>query len=177
MRVTYRGKPFRCRISVTRVLLSHYVMFTCLNQKYYQQISMNYSWELYSWCLWLLSSSVMFRNQVRNICTPYSKVNKPQYPFWLNWISQSSDCSSFMRLGESPVLRRALVSQYSSQTLLFRETSDRFLDLFLDLFLKSLKSLISCIPESEDVSCWDCNANSTYASKNTAGHHVCWNAI
>jgi len=34
--------------------------------------------------------------------------------------------------------------------------------LLLDSFFKSLKSLLGCIPKSENVSCWDCNANSTF---------------
>jgi len=54
-----------------------------------------------------------------------------------------------------------LVFQYSSQSLLFSETNEKLLSRFLDLLLKWLNSLISCIPESRDVSCWGCNANST----------------
>jgi len=45
---------------------------------------------------------------------------------------------------------------------LFLETSDKYLSRFLGWFSKSAMSLINCIPESEDVSCWECNANSTY---------------
>jgi len=62
-----------------------------------------------------------------------------------------------------------LVFQYSSQSLLFNETNDKLLGRFLDLLLKLLKSLISCIPESREVSCWGCNANST--RPNTANVH------
>jgi len=44
------------------------------------------------------------------------------------------------------------------------ESNDRFLSLVLVLFSKSFMSLISYIPESENVSYWDCNANSTCSS-------------
>ena len=49
-------------------------------------------------------------NKVKNICTLYSNVNSSLYPFWLNWISKSSHCSSFIHLGESPSPCMALVS-------------------------------------------------------------------
>ena len=53
------------------------------------------------------------------------------------------------------------MSQYSSMSRLFMESSDNLLGRFLDLFSTSVMSLINCIPDSEDVSCWGCNANST----------------
>ena len=52
------------------------------------------------------------------------------------------------------------VFQYSSQSLVFNEIMDRLLDRFLNLVLKSFFVFIS---ESQDVSCWGCNANSTSA--------------
>jgi len=92
------------------------------------------------------------------------------YPLRLNWISQSSYCSSFIRLGESPFLCRTLVSQYSSISRPFMVSNDKLLGLFLVLTSKSVISLTgNCIPKSEDVSCWDCNANSTAPHVRTWG--------
>jgi len=43
-------------------------------------------------------------------------------------------CSSLVRLDESQFLRRIVFPHYSSQSLLFIESNDRLLSLFLDLF-------------------------------------------
>ena len=54
---------------------------------------------------------------------------------------------------------RLLVFQYSYHSLLFPKTIDKLQSRFLDLLLKS--SFV-CVSESWDVSCWGCNANSTF---------------
>jgi len=48
--------------------------------------------------------------------------------------------------------------------------SDKLLGCFLDWFSKSVMSLVNWIPESEDVSCWGWNANSTHATWSLDDH-------
>jgi len=67
---------FRCILQillwvlVTRILFSLNTLFLSVQiVNIIMRIVINYSLELYSKCLWLLSSSIMFKIQVRNICT------------------------------------------------------------------------------------------------------------
>jgi len=52
----------------------------------------------------------------------------------------------------NPFFGITVVSQYSSQSLLFNVTNDRLLGRFLEILLFGV-SLINGIPESEEVSC------------------------
>jgi len=71
---------------------------------------------------------------------------------FLDGISQSIHCSSFMLFVLNPFFGITVVSQYSSQSLLFNVTNDRLLGCFLEILLFGV-SLINGIPESEEVSC------------------------
>ena len=69
-----------------------------------------------------------------------------------------------MYLSKSPFLCKTLVSQCSFKSQLSTVRDIELQSLVLDSFFQSSKSLFDCIPESENVSCWDGNANSSVPS-------------
>jgi len=91
-----------------------------------------------------------------------SNAMKTFYNVLSDWISQSSYCLLLILLSGIPlfIICKVLVSQQTFQSLLWTESSDKFLGRFLERLLSGA-SLINWIPESDEVSCWGCKANST----------------
>jgi len=56
-------------------------------------------------------------------------------------------------------------------SLLFNEVIGELQSCFMNLLLKSF---FVCISESQDVSCWGCNANSTGATPHTSNESLAW---